>query len=548
MDIRGSGPIAAPRGVAESAAFDFFAADAGRSLAEWFGRGLEAAPDVIALRIGQREWSYTELHATALRLAEAVLSGSDVRPRAVGVLAARSIECYAGILAAVYAGAAVVPLSPSFPTERTVAMARAAGTRAVIVDQQAAHVLPALAEALPDLTAIRMDPQLSLPTGVGAPVVPRTATSAMPARVASDDIAYVLFTSGSTGRPKGVPVTHGNMDHFLRFNVDKYGLSPTDSCSQTFDCTFDLAMFDLFVTWASGATLVSTPPQAFMMLPEFVERNRLTVWFSVPSAISLVRGRGGLTAGAFQDLRWSLFCGEALTMADAQDWQTAAPASVVENLYGPTELTIACSAYRWNPRTSPGSCVDGLVPIGSLYPGLTGTLVDASGEIGCQEGELCVSGPQTFPGYLDRDDDRGRFLQVGSTRWYRTGDLVRRNPGGEYVYVGRVDHQIKIRGYRVELAELEWHIRSVRGVSAAVVVPVSSAWGHRLFAWYCGGLGIEQLIRAKLQERVPSFMVPHWIRHSSQLPLNPNRKIDRKALTAMAQHLAENDPQQMFNH
>jgi len=535
VDTLGSGPVAAPHAVAF---YSSFAANAGRSLAEWFGRGLEAVPDGTALRIGRREWSYTELHAIALRLAEAVQSASDARPETVGVLAARSIECYAGILAAGYAGAAVVPLSPSFPTERTVAMARAAGTRTVIVDQQAAHALPALAEALPDLTVIRMDPKLSLPAGVRAPRVPGTAASAMPARVAPDDIAYVLFTSGSTGRPKGVPVTHGNMDHFLRVNVDKYGFSPADACSQTFDCTFDLAMFDLFVTWAAGATLVSTPPQAFMMLPEFVERNKLTVWFSVPSAISLVRRRGGLAAGSFPDLRWSLFCGEALTMADAQDWQAAAPASLVENLYGPTELTIACSAYRWNPRTSPGSCVNGLVPIGSLYPDLTGVLVGSNGEIGHQEGELCVSGPQMFPGYLDRDDDRGRFLQAEGTRWYRTGDLVRRNSGGEYAYVGRVDHQIKIRGYRVELAELEWHIRSVRGVSAAVIVPVASVSGHRLFAWYCGEPGIEQLIRDKLQERVPSFMVPHWIRHSSQLPLNPNRKVDRKALTEMAQNHA----------
>ena len=114
-----------------------------------------------------------------------------------------------------------------------------------------------------------------------------------PSTAHPDEVAYVLFTSGSTGRPKGVPITHGNVDNFLRYNQERYSFTPEDVCSQTFAATFDLAMFDMFMAWGAGATLESTPVHAFLALPEFIERKKMTVWFSVPSAISIVRRRGG---------------------------------------------------------------------------------------------------------------------------------------------------------------------------------------------------------------------------------------------------------------
>jgi acyl-CoA synthetase (AMP-forming)/AMP-acid ligase II len=396
-------------------------------------------------------------------------------------------------------------------------------------------VLPALAAARPGLTVIGLDPGLPVPEQAGA--VPAAAATALarPAGVHPDDAAYVLFTSGSTGRPKGVPVTHANMAHFLAVNRPRYGLSPSDACSQTFDCTFDLAMFDMFVTWSAGAVLVSTPPQVFLALPEFAARQGLTMWFSVPSAIALVRRRGGLTAGSLPSLRWSLFCGEPLLMADAASWQAAAPRARVENLYGPTELTIACSAYRWDPAASPALCANGVVPVGPLYPGLRGVLVGESGEVSDSEGELCVSGPQMFPGYLDPHDDEARFTTLAGTRWYRTGDLMSSSAGAGLSYLGRVDTLVKIRGYRVELAELEWHARAVPGVERAVVVPVDGADSRRLFAWYCGEPGSAGPIREHLRTVVPEFMVPHWIRSIDQLPLNANRKVDRAALAGLAQ-------------
>jgi amino acid adenylation domain-containing protein len=509
------------------------------NLGQWYQDGLAAAPGGTALRIHGRRWTYAELHATALRLAGAMTAAADGRPAVVGILASRSIECYAGILAAGYAGAAAVPLSPVFPVERTARMVRAAGVRVIAADAAGAAALSGLASSVPGLTVVRTGPEVRVPQDVRAVTATPAGALAAPMLASPQDPAYILFTSGSTGSPKGVPVTHANMAHFLNAARARYGLRPGDVVSQTFDCTFDLAMFDLFVTWAAGAELVSTPPQAFLDLPEFAARNGLTVWFSVPSAIELVRRRGGLSSGSLPGLRWSLFCGEPLTLAHARQWQEAAPGSAVENLYGPTELTIACTAHRWDPSRSPAMSVNGLVPIGDLTVGLSGLLIGPDGEQAQQEGELCVRGPQMFPGYLDSNDDRGRFITARGSRWYLTGDVVRLVSESEYSYLGRSDQQVKIRGYRVELAELEWRCRGIPGLSQAVVVLVRDSSGPRLFAWCTGEPEAADRIRPALAAEVPEFMVPRWARHLDELPLTASGKTDRLRLANMAQQLVQ---------
>ncbi|MEU4792139.1 AMP-binding protein [Micromonospora tulbaghiae] len=510
-----------------------------RSLADWYRCGLDAAPDGVALRIGAQAWTYSQLYVESLRIAGALMAGSSRPPRAVGVLATRSIECYAGVLGALFAGATVVPLSPVFPVERTLAMARLASIEAVVVDGPGARALPALRSALPGLLVIGAGPHVD--RGAGGVRIGDAEPLAEPVPVTPRAAAYLLFTSGSTGTPKGVPVTHANTAHFLAYNCERYALGPGDVCSQTFDATFDLVMFDLFVTWASGATLVSTPAQAFRALPDFVNEHRLTVWFSVPSAIGLARRLGFLTPGRLPSLRWSLFCGEPLPAAAAEVWQAAAPGAIVENLYGPTELTVACSAYRWEPQHSPAECVNGVVPIGALYPGLDHVLLAADGQQAADEGELCVTGPQMFPGYLDPQQDTHRFVNISGRRWYRTGDLVRRVPRAGLAYLGRLDHQVKIRGYRIELAELEWRLRSLAGVAEAAVVTVEHAGARRLAAWYTGRRNLEGPLRQRLTATVPEYMIPHWIRHVGELPYNTNGKVDRRALTDAAQRLVDGD-------
>ena len=164
-----------------------------------------------------------------------------------------------------------------------------------------------------------------------------------PRNIDVNSIAYLLFTSGSTGQPKGVMVTHANVVHYVDHVTKRYGIENTDRLSQTFDLTFDLSAHDLFVTWARGACLC-VPTQKQMIKPgAFINEARLTAWFSVPSTAIFMRRLGELKAGSYPRLRLSLFCGEALPVEVVRDWSSAAPNSVIENIYGPTELTIGCT-------------------------------------------------------------------------------------------------------------------------------------------------------------------------------------------------------------
>jgi amino acid adenylation domain-containing protein len=483
-------------------------------LHEAFLRSVDRDERAEALRIGGQRISYGRLHERALRLAGGLLSRSPRAPRRVGVLGARSEDMYAGLLAAHYAGAAAVPLNPAFPPERLRYMMTAASLDGLIADDKGRPVLAALADVL-----------------AGIPVVHRPAGPALrePLPSSPKDVAYILFTSGSSGRPKGVPVLHSNAVAYFRQVRARYDFTADDVFAQTYDLTFDLAMFNLFAAWGAGATVVSVPSHVYVSLADFVARHDISVWFSVPSMISLVRRGRGLEPGALPGLRWSLFCGEALLVRDAAQWQEAAPNSRLENLYGPTELTISCSVHRFDPDRSPRQAVNDVVPIGAVHPRLRYLLLGA--EEGSEgSGELCVTGEQMFPGYLDPADDTGRFLDHGGQRWYRTGDLVRHVDGGELAYLGRADHQVKIGGFRVELAEVESGLRRLPGVREAAAVAAEG----QLVAFLVGDERPTAVLMKELGSFFPQYLIPRRYRYLDDLPRNANGKTDRLALTAQA--------------
>lgn len=490
----------------------------------WFLRGMRRDQNAVALRVGNQRFTYRQLHERALALAGDLLASTGSRPRRVGLLAARTFQAYAGILAAGYVGAAVVPLNPDFPPERTRRMIAAAELDVLLVDTGGLDLLAELVDEL----------------GTAPVVCEPTATPLThPHTPRPQDIAYILFTSGSTGRPKGVPVRHGNVDAYLRFVHDRYRFTAADVFSQTFDLTFDLAMFDMFTAWGSGGTLVGMPPQAFVSVPDFVAQHGITVWFSSPSVISLLRRGRSLTPDSLPSLRYSLFCGEPLLRRDAAEWQSAAGNSTVENLYGPTELTISCSVHRWEPDTSPDRCVNDIVSIGTMHPGLDHVLIDRDGRPHAETGELCVTGTQMFPGYLDPADDEGRFLDHDGRRWYRTGDLVCRQSDGQLGYLGRRDHQVKINGVRVELAEVEWGLRRCAGVVDAVAVAVDG----ELMAFCLGAPRPSAELIAELATFFPRCLIPLHYEYLDEFPLNANRKTDRPTLVARAtRHLRGTDP------
>ncbi|NYF58116.1 AMP-binding protein [Micromonospora purpureochromogenes] len=505
----------------------------GPALSARFLRGLAANPTGTALRVGSRAVSYEELHELALARAGALRAAGDQPPAAVAVLTGKSVEAYAGILAVLYAGATVVPLHAGFPVSRTRRMLEVSGATAVVADEAGLATLGELAGAGLELPVLA--PGLDADAVPGAARIPlgdRPLDAPLP--VTASQVAYVLFTSGSTGRPKGVPITYGMTDHYFRLVDRHYDFDTTDVFSQTFDLNFDCAAFDMFCAWGAGAAVQPVPAQAYRDLPGFLAERAVTVWFSAPSAITLIRRLGGLRPGGMPGLRWSLFAGEALRAADVADWHAAAHRSTVANIYGPTELTLTITGHRWSPETSPGLCVNGLVPIGHLHEGHDALLRTPDGELSDHEGELCVTGPQMTPGYLDPADDEGRFLDHDRRRWYRTGDRVRRLANGELIYLGRWDAQVQVNGWRIELAEIEHALAGCPGVRDAVAVTRTVDGLVEIVVYYTGEQVPAAQLAKQLAEILPKGMLPRRYTHLDEFPLNSNRKIDRGRLARAA--------------
>ncbi|MEU9114962.1 amino acid adenylation domain-containing protein [Streptomyces sp. NPDC048483] len=501
----------------------------------------DTLPDHIALTIGRRDYTYQEVAHTARRWAALIVEAAGPRPRRVGVLASRSEAAYLGVAAALFAGAAFVPLNRELPVRRTRTMLEQSEVDALIVDEASLPQLPELLRGLPRRPAVlladtlRADvPDLGGGRGPGDGPVLDAADLAAAAplqrlpEAGHDDPAYLLFTSGSTGDPKGVPVTHSNVRSFLDANQDRYRLTPDDRLTQIGDQTFDLSVFDLFMAWENGARVCPMDPLELPAPLSYLERNGITVWFSVPSVAAALRMRGVLTPGSMPTLRWSLFCGEALPRATAEAWQAAAPGSTVENLYGPTELTIACTVHRWDPSTSPAQCVHDNAPIGQPYPGLHTLIVDedlapvAEGATG----ELCVAGPQTTPGYWQAPElTAERFFAREGRTYYRTGDLVRMHHG-QLICIGRNDQQVKVDGYRIELGEIEAALRRSGAVEAVCLM-----WPDPgTITAVISGVTDPTAVADASADSLPPYMVPSALHTVEIMPVNANGKVDRTVL------------------
>ncbi|MET9088318.1 amino acid adenylation domain-containing protein [Streptomyces sp. NPDC004237] len=506
-----------------------------RTLHERFAASADAYPGLTALETEGRVLTYADLRRLAEHTAARVLDAlGGRRPERVGVLANRSVAAYASYLAVQRLGAAAVPLGPEVAPARLTAIAGAAALDVVLAGPEAADPTGFPCPVLPfDETFTETFTETGEPPADLPPYEPRP-----------DAVAYIVFTSGSTGTPKGVPVLQRNAAAVLDYATDRYGIGPGSRVSQTFDLTFDPTAWDMFTAWSTGATLV-VPARSDLVRPaRFVREHRITHWFSVPSVITYAQRLRDLDPDSLPELRWTLFGGEPLTLEQAAAWHRAAPGSVLENLYGPTEVTVSCTQYRLpaDPADWPVTA-NGTVPIGTPYPHLDALVLDDDGRT-ADEGELCLRGPQRFPGYLDPAENPGRFVSFdgdratvhddraapGAELYYRTGDRVRRGADGALLHLGRLDQQVKIRGHRVELGDIEAALRTADGVTEAVVVVVPAAGEPSLAAAYTGTPRSPLALRAHLTDRLPVYMLPRGFTHLDAFPLNANRKTDRRAL------------------
>jgi len=465
--------------------------------------------------------------------------GPAGRPGArIAILGSRSVAACLAVLGTCWSGATYVPLGLKLPQERLTALLRSCGFDALICDRQGEALLTdAVLGAAPERILLadthdgrnwpdRQPWRLQAGQAGGAPVA-----------MTSEDLAYIEFTSGTTGMPKGVMINAGGLRHYVTVMQDWYGLTTHDRVAETSDLSFDISVSNMFLTWNAGAALHIAPAAAAMAPAKFIRDNELTVWYSVPSVIALLQRTRALQPGSLPSLRRSVFAGEPLPAAGAEAWLAAAPNSTLDNLYGPTEATVVClrQVVTKPPRVTEQR---GIVAIGLPYPGMQAAILGddrrflAPGE----KGEIALSGPQLAAGYLNQPElTAARFPVIGDRRWYLTGDYGYQDGDGVFHHLGRIDNQVKVLGNRVELEEIDVHLRRAsQSMSvAAVAWPINHGSASGIVA-FVAGAGVPLAgIKEAMRKTLPTYMVPNAVVALDALPLNANGKIDRRALVAM---------------
>ena len=474
-------------------------------------------PEALAVLFGAAQLTYAQLDTRANALAAQLRQrgvGADVM---IGVAAERSPELVVALLAILKAGGAYVPLDPDYPAERLKHMLDDSGISLLLTQGRVLERLPLASRRIDvlDLDVLELDQPVTL----------------APLALHAEHLAYVIYTSGSTGKPKGAGNSHGALFNRLAWMQQAYHLSAADNVLQKTPFSFDVSVWEFFWPLMTGATLTLALPGEHRDPAALIRRicqQGITTLHFVPSMLQAFMAEPEV-AGC-TSLRLIVCSGEALPAELAARTLKALPHAELVNLYGPTEAAI--DVTHWTCR------LDGRdsVPIGRPIAGLSTQILDKRLQpvpIGVA-GELYLGGIGLARGYHQRQAlTAERFVPAvdGSGRLYRTGDLVRWRDGGIIEYLGRLDHQVKIRGLRIELGEIEACLLESGLTREAVVLAVDNAAGsQQLVAYVVGQPASEPALRAWLAERLPDFMVPAHIISVAQMPLSPNGKLERKAL------------------
>lgn len=492
-------------------------------------RRAEERPNVCALVFNDTEITYQELNRRSNRLAHHLITlgvKADVR---VGITVERSIEMIVGLLGILKAGGAYVPLDPDYPRERLSYLVEDSGIRLLLTQSHIRNRIP--------------DPEKLSVLELDGSGMNGTAETNPEIALHPDNLAYVIYTSGSTGRPKGVGVSHGPLAMHLAAIREIYGIRPGDRELMFFSMNFDAAAEQWITPLCEGATLVlsSTRDLAGDGFVDRIGKHNITTLHLPPAYLRMLLP---LMQGSATSVHTCIAGGEAWFAADLAATQAAFPHARLVNAYGPTETVITPAAWVAHAsEAAEAGFIGEFAPIGRAVGDRRLYVLDEDLNVvppGCA-GELYIGGTGLARGYLDRPGltaDRfiaDPFVPDGS-RLYRTGDRVRwRNEGngGQLEYLGRLDHQVKLRGFRVELGEIEGQLLAQPGVREAAVVAQEGPNGTRLIACVASHHGVTlnaSMLKTALAGVLPDYMLPGSFVLLDRLPLNPNGKVDRPAL------------------
>jgi len=495
--------------------------------------------------------TYKELENITNKLANTLFNKGISKGDRIGIFLNKSIASIIGIFGILKAGAAYVPIDPLTPVKRLRYIINNCGIECLITSpDKIAKINQAFEDNLLLKTIILTnDLPDYLESQLCAKLVPWQAVSSvndqrlLSMKPIDSDIAYILYTSGSTGNPKGVMISHLNSLTFVNMACEFFHIQKEDILSNHAPLHFDLSVFDIFTAIKAGATLVIVPESTSLFpinLAEFIENNKISVWNSVPSALSLLANCGALQKYDFTSLRLILFAGEIFPVKYLRLLKQYMPYAQFYNLYGQTEANSSTYYHikdiplddKWN------------IPIGKAFPNFEVFAVDENQTIinmPGQEGELYVRGSSVAQGYWGNfEKTQSNF--VGNKkqnhyqeRVYITGDLVTLDKDGNYIFIGRKDHLIKSRGYRIEIGEIEATLYSHPQIKEATIVTIpDDLIGNRIVAFLVSdedNLTREDII-SFCSNSLPAYMIPEKIEFRESLPKTSTGKIDRKLLAS----------------
>jgi amino acid adenylation domain-containing protein len=494
-----------------------------------YQRFLSAAaqnPDRTAFVFDNQAYTYFELAQTVTAIQKKLLHFGIPTHGRIAVVLHHDLITYAALIAGWGLGAGYIPISTAYPRSRI---------QEIIQQSQPDCVISSQFE--PDM--LTFCAHLSIPI----PFLPLTDLQISDIQLLqpSDNpeaLAYLLFTSGSTGKPKGVPIFQKQLSAFLSAILDNnnYLFSENDRFLQMFALTFDLSVFCYAVPLAVGAAVypVNTHTgMTFFNAIDILEEQHITVALQAPSVLTYLQKY--FDEIQLPDLRYSLFCGEALPASLVSEWQRCVPNAQIENVYGPTEATIFCTRYII-PKNEPIAAYNGIVSIGKPLSGTQLFIKKLTKKNNFESGELILTGAQVTSGYWYNPEKTAQVFEktINDEIRYNTGDECFKDPVSEnYFYIGRIDHQLKIDGYRVEPGEIEFHARSFYPRAAVSAVGLTQLNGNtevHLFIANNNPVNNATDLLDYLRQQLPPYMIPRKVHYIDQMPLNANGKIDRQAL------------------
>lgn len=489
-----------------------------------FIRTVKKFPDRNAFCINETFYTYKEF-AQAISNIRHVLHGVNLSNTNVGLVINDDLETYASIFALWLEGYAYVPLHPHWPLERCLDITQQVETE-LILDSSACS---RYGEHLVRYTRNLDDSELNLEPKYGVSV---------------DALAYILFTSGSTGKPKGVQLTRGNIGAFMNsFWKTGITINENDHCLQCFDLTFDVSIQGYLVPLTRGACCYTIPygQIKYIYASGLIEEHAITFGAMAPSMLRYLKPYFGEFDAS--SLKTCILTAEACPLNLMEELYEIAPQVELYDFYGPTEATIYCTYYKLS-RNAPNKTLNGIISIGKPMANVVACILDENlNEVRPGEkGELCIAGAQLTCGYFNNPEKNGeafffKEFQGEVLRFYHSGDLCYMDKDGDIMYSGRLDHQAKIQGFRVEMGEIEFVARNFLNGNNVVCIAFENNSHLTEIAMFIESPPVEtKALLEHMRAKMPAYMIPSRIIFREEFALNNNGKIDKNVLKTLIQH------------